>query len=94
MCCGTTANLIIKRDREWLTPSLKSGCLPGIMRQQGLEAGILKEAEIESKPQKNDSWLLINSLSCRPIRNIDNLTLDLYEYPENLWMSFIESIPE
>ena len=34
LCCGTTANILVKRNNSWLTPALNSGCLPGIMRQR------------------------------------------------------------
>lgn len=87
ICCGTTANIIIKRHNEFLTPPLKSGCLPGIMRQQGIEHGILKEAKIKNQPIKNDQWLLINSLSCRPISKINQTNLDLFLKPEQFWHS-------
>ena len=87
MCCGTTANIIIKRHNEFLTPPLKSGCLPGIMRQQGIKHGVIKEAEIENQPLKDDQWLLINSLSCRPISKINQTYLDLFTNPKQFWLS-------
>ena len=89
ICCGSTSNLIVKRNDIWLTPSLDSGCLPGIMRQQGIEKGIIQEASISLKPELNDQWLLINSLSCRPIKNIENHTLDVYKYPKDFWISLL-----
>ena len=36
LCCGTSANLLLRRGSRWLTPPLSSGCLPGVMRQQAL----------------------------------------------------------
>ncbi len=79
MSCGTTANLIIKRNNQWLTPRIESGCLPGVMRQQGLNAGILKEAKIAAEPEINDQWLLINSLSCHSITKVNYIKLKEYE---------------
>ena len=52
--CGTTANILVKRKGEWLTPRLTSGCLPGIMRQRGIHLKIIKEAVIEASPQNGD----------------------------------------
>ncbi len=89
ICSGTTANLIIKRKDEWLTPSLSSGCLPGIMRQQGLDLGIFKEADLTHAPQKEDEWLLLNSLGCRAIQKINNQSLKIFPNPKQLWLSLI-----
>jgi len=68
ICCATTANILVKRENNWLTPPSNSGCLPGIMRQRGIDLNIIKEALIEATPKDNDEWFLINSLSCRPIQ--------------------------
>ncbi len=83
--CGTTANLIVKRNNQWLTPHLKSGCLPGIMRQQGINAGIIKETELKEKPQEGDEWMLINSLSCHPISKINNQNMQISIEAKQLW---------
>ena len=87
ICCGTSANLLVKRNNELLTPRLKSGCLPGVMRQQGLKSGLFKEAKINRIPQKNDEWLLINSLSCRPIYKLNKKILNTFKNAESLWLS-------
>jgi len=89
ICCGSTANLIIKRKNQWITPNLKSGCLPGIMRQQGINSGLIKELEIERQPQGDDQWLLINSLSCKPIRRLNNIDLPIYGEAEKLWLKLL-----
>tara|TARA_Y100001968_G_scaffold329061_1_gene377569 strand:- start:5998 stop:6870 length:873 start_codon:yes stop_codon:yes gene_type:complete len=87
LSCGTTGNLIIKRDQEFLTPRLASGCLPGIMRQEGIACGLFKETKLDCKPQRNDQWLLINSLNCQPIIRVDETNLKSYLNPEQLWRS-------
>ena len=89
ICCGTTANILVKRENNWLTPSLKSGCLPGIMRQRGIDLNIIKEGLIESSPQDNDEWFLINSLSCRPIQKINQKELRRSTNPEEFWMKLL-----
>ena len=88
--CGTTANIIIKRNNEWLTPRIESGCLPGVMRQQGLNTGLLKEAKIAKEPEVNDQWLLINSISCHSIIKINEICLKEYKNAEMLWNSLLE----
>ncbi len=85
MCCGATANIIIKRRNEWLTPRIESGCLPGIMRQQGLISGLIREEKISEMPEINDQWLLINSLNCQPIIKVNSIQLKAYEKAESFW---------
>ena len=89
VCCGATSNIIINRKKEWLTPRIESGCLPGIMRQRGLENGLFKEAKISLKPETGDHWLLINSLSCQSITKLNNIILNEYKETEILWKSLL-----
>ncbi len=91
ICCSTTANILVKRENNWLTPKSNSGCLPGIMRQRGIELKIIKEKLIESIPQKNDEWFLINSLSCRPIHKLGNKQLNVQTNPEDLWLKLLKT---
>ncbi len=89
ICCGTTANLLVKRNNQWLTPGLTSGCLPGIMREQGLKIKLFKEAILDASPKKDDEWLLINSLSCHPINIMGEVELKLETDPKKLWESLL-----
>ena len=90
ICCATTANILVKRENNWLTPPSNSGCLPGIMRQRGIELNIIKEALIEATPQDNDEWFLINSLSCRPIQKINKKELKISTNPKEFWLSLLK----
>tara|TARA_Y100001968_G_C19298720_1_gene687940 strand:- start:187 stop:1026 length:840 start_codon:yes stop_codon:yes gene_type:complete len=87
ICCGTTSNLIVKRNNKYLTPYGSSGCLPGIMRQQGLNSGSIKESNLYSYPEENDEWLIINSLCCQPIYKINNTFLNIFSNPKEFWIS-------
>ncbi|MEB3265958.1 MAG: aminotransferase class IV [Cyanobacteriota bacterium] len=81
LCCGSTANLLVRRRGRWLTPPLASGCLPGVMRGRALALGLAEEAEI--RPEQVLGWgeaggedadgacLLLNSLGCRPLSQIN-----------------------
>ncbi len=89
ICCGTTANLIIRRNNQLFTPHLTSGCIPGIMRQQGLDMGLIQELALEAEPKEGDQWLLINSLSCQPIIRINNIYLDSFQNYKELWYKFL-----
>ena len=91
ICCGTTANILVKRQNNWLTPALNTGCLPGIMRQRGIDLDIIKETIIEVTPDDYDEWFLINSLSCHPIHKINTKELKISTNPKEFWLSLLES---
>ena len=42
VCEGTITNIFIKKDGNWLTPPLSSGCLPGVLRRKKIENGSCK----------------------------------------------------
>jgi len=76
LCCGTTANLLLKRGDRWLTPPLSSGCLPGVMRGRALELGLAVEAHLGLDDlDASDAAVLINSLGCRPVVRCDQTNL-------------------
>ena len=91
ICCGTTANILIKRKNNWLTPSLNSGCLPGIMRQQGIDLNIIKESPLKPLPEEQDEWFLINSLNCRPIQKINKKELKISIDPKEFWLRLLKA---
>ena len=76
LCCGTTANLLVQREGCWLTPPLSSGCLPGVMRGRALQLGLAQETRLPPDVQTGDRWLLLNSLSARPLRALDDQPLE------------------
>ena len=90
ICCATTANILVKRKSNWLTPPSNSGCLPGIMRQRGIDLNIIKETLIEATPEENDEWFLINSLSCHPIKRINKKKLKTSTNPKEFWLSLLQ----
>jgi len=91
LCCATTANLLVRREGQWLTPPLHSGCLPGVMRQQMLERGIAREATIEATPEADDCWLLINSLDCRMVSAVNNQVLSTEVEAKELWEELLRT---
>ncbi|MFM2080909.1 MAG: hypothetical protein RLZZ219_1591 [Cyanobacteriota bacterium] len=76
LCCGSAANLLVRRNGHWLTPPLSSGCLPGVMRSRSLALGLADERTLSPLPEPGDRWLLLNSLGARPLRAIDGTALD------------------
>ena len=76
LCCGTTANLLVRRSDRWLTPPLSSGCLPGVMRSRTLALGLAEEAELTVQDlHRAEAALLINSLGCRRITAVGAVEL-------------------
>ena len=91
LCCSTTSNILVKRNNTWFTPRSSSGCLPGIMRQRGIDLNIIREAFIKVTPEDDDEWFLINSLSCRPIHKINNQKLKVSTNSEAFWVGLLKS---
>lgn len=91
LCCATTANLLVRRRDQWLTPPLSSGCLPGVMRAQLLRRGLTREEALDEQPLPGDQWLLINSLGCRPVAQVDDQPLEANAvHAETLWRSLLD----
>ena len=90
LCCGTVANLMVHRKGVWITPPLSSGCLPGVMRARAISLGIATEADVGETLQSSDQGLLINSLSCKPIKTHDNQSLTPHASAQELWQLLLK----
>lgn len=92
LCCGTSANLLVRQRGQWLTPPLASGCLPGVMRGRGLARGLVQEAPLRVEDlMESEGALLINSLGSRPIRRCDATDLPLPVGADDLWKRLLAS---
>ncbi len=91
LCCGDSANLLVLRQGEWITPPLSSGCLPGVMRAQLLQQGLAQEATLGAELQSSDQALLINSLGCTALKAINHQPLRTELQPETLWRQLLSS---
>ena len=68
LCCGTTANVVLRLEGAWRTPPVSSGCLPGVMRGRALALGLIQETPLALHHlQEAEGGLLLNSLDCRPL---------------------------
>ena len=85
LCCGDSANLLVKRQGTWITPPLSSGCLPGVMRAKAIKQGLVTEATVGHALHADDQALLINSLGCRSLTQINELQLHPFAEAEQLW---------
>ena len=85
LCCGSTFNILIKRNNTWITPRKESGCLQGIMVKKAIEFKIIKEELILPKFYNNDILIAINSLSCRQINRVNNIEFITTFDPKYFW---------
>ena len=67
LCCGSSANILVLRSGQWLTPPLRSGCLPGVMRGRGVDLRLIREEELSSTLREEEPAVLLNSVDCRPL---------------------------
>jgi para-aminobenzoate synthetase/4-amino-4-deoxychorismate lyase len=60
---GCISNLALRLDGQWLTPRLPAGLLPGVMREELLEQGRLREARLTLDDlRRADGLALFNSV--------------------------------
>ena len=85
LCCGSSFNLLIKRNTHWITPRKESGCLEGIMVEKALKLKIAKEQLIFPEFHEDDIIVAINSLSCRQINKVNDLKLRSTFDPIYFW---------
>ena len=85
LCCGSTFNILIKRNNQWITPRKESGCLEGIMVAKALKLKIVKEELIFPEFQDDDIIVAINSLSCRQINQVNDLKFGPKFDPSYFW---------
>ena len=92
LCCGTSANLVVRHRGRWLTPPLASGCLPGVMRGRGLALGLVQETPlgVDDLPA-SEGALLLSSLGLRPIRRCGTWELPLLAQAAVLWEQLLAS---
>ena len=85
LCCGSTFNILLKRNNTWITPRKESGCLQGIMVQKALKLKIIKEELILPKFYNDDILIAINSLSCRQINRVNDIEFITNFDPKYFW---------
>ncbi len=74
---ATAANVFLLLDRQWVTPPLVDGPLPGIARAILLEAGMAVEMRLPaSRLTQIGAGFLSNSLGLRAIRSVNGRRLD------------------
>ncbi len=76
---SATSNLLLKVDNRWVTPSLASGCLPGITRELALQWLDIQEQVVTQEDLEHaESIYLISSLKvAQPVSLFDGRTLEI-----------------
>ena len=85
LCCGSTFNILLKRNNIWITPRKESGCLQGIMVNKAKELKLIKEDLILPNFYNDDIFIAINSLSCRQIKRINDVEFKSTFDPKYFW---------
>ena len=85
LCCGSTFNILLKRNNKWLTPRKESGCLQGIMVKKAIKLQIIEEELILPKFYNDDVLIAINSLSCRQINRVNDIDFITTFDPKYFW---------
>ena len=85
LCCGSTFNILLKRNNKWMTPRKESGCLQGIMVKKAIKLKIIKEELILPKFYNDDILIAINSLSCRQINRVNDIEFTTTFDPKYFW---------
>ena len=85
LCCGSTFNILLKRNNKWLTPRKESGCLQGIMVKKAIKLEIIEEKLILPKFYNDDVLIAINSLSCRQINRVNDIEFITTFDPKYFW---------
>ena len=85
LCCGSTFNILLKRNNTWITPRKESGCLQGIMVKKAIKLKIIKEEFILPKFYNDDILIAINSLSCRQINRVNDIEFITTFDPKYFW---------
>ena len=85
LCCGSTFNILLRRNNIWLTPRKESGCLQGIMVNKAKELKLIKEEKILPNFYNDDILIAINSLSCRQINKVNDIEFQSTFDPKYFW---------
>ena len=85
LCCGSTFNILLKRNNNWITPRKESGCLQGIMVKKAIKLNIIKEELILPKFYNDDILIAMNSLSCKQINRVNDIEFITTFDPKYFW---------
>ncbi|CAB4898034.1 unannotated protein [freshwater metagenome] len=76
---GAVSNVVFRINGQWMTPSLTSGCLPGIVREVCIaELGVLEAVLLKEDIERADAGFLLSSLKfAQPISHIGDRKLEI-----------------
>jgi branched-chain amino acid aminotransferase len=79
LCEGTGSNIFIVLDGELITPSLETGCLPGITRALVLEwcNAHVRDVSLSDLTQASEIFLTSSTRDVQPVDRCDDRQLDI-----------------
>ena len=79
LCEGTASNVFVVVDGELLTPSLRSGCLPGVTRELVLEWTQAREADLPYSVLATADEVFLTSATrdVHPVVRVDDRGLEI-----------------
>lgn len=79
VCETAVSNLLLKIEGQWVTPSLASGCLPGITRELVLEWFDIEEVTVtrDDLTRATSIYLLSSLKDAQPVSMLEGKTLEI-----------------
>jgi branched-subunit amino acid aminotransferase/4-amino-4-deoxychorismate lyase len=83
VCEAIMANIFVDRAGEILTPSLTSGCLPGIMRGEILSRGISREVSLglDDLIACDSMWISSSLRGVVPVKSFQGMEKTIRDFP-------------
>lgn len=90
LCEGSASNIFVVLDGEVLTPTLASGCLPGVTRELMIEWFKIKEAELRMSVLEvaEEIFLTSSTRGIHPVVRLDQRFLEVGSVTSDLRQQF------
>lgn len=83
IACGTVGNVFFRSSKEWTTPPISDGVMPGLARHRIIKILNATERSLhQSKVDEMEAALLTNSLGCTIVRSINGRVLEPFRNSE------------
>jgi len=94
LACASVANVFVRLDGRWRTPSLADGALPGLARARLLALLPAEEVRVGSDElARVEAAFLANSLGLTPVTAVENRRLSEAHPPTNRLYGVVQKVP-
>ena len=97
LCEGSRSNIFLVKNSDIITPSLESGCLPGITRQVAIDLGKTAGRKIYEKKvlldellKADEAFLTGSLLEIMPLTSVDNQAINT-SLPGSITLSLLKN---